>query len=143
MTCGSLLYATSTSTTSITSGSNVQFNKIVRRYGRNIVLNNYTPVIAGRGYYNIDTVFTGVASTAVASTAGTVTLALYQDDVQIPGATVTTTVAAGDTIGSSLSTLICLKGCCCNEAATSVVTLVVSGAGDVTPSNAAIRIIKV
>lgn len=138
MACGSLLYATSTSTTSLTSGSNVQFNKIVRRYGRNIVLNNYTPVIAGRGYYNIDTVFTGVASTA-----GTVTLALCQDDVQIPGATVTTTVAAGDTIGLSLSTLICLKGCCCNEAATSVVTLVVSGAGDVTPSNAAIRIIKV
>lgn len=138
MACGSLLYATSTSTTSLTSGSNVQFNKIVRRYGRNIVLNNYTPVIAGRGYYNIDTVFTGVAFTA-----GTVTLALYQDDVQIPGATVTTTVAAGDTIGLSLSALICLKGCCCNEAATSVVTLVVSGAGDVTPSNAAIRIIKV
>ena len=65
--------------------------------------------IDGEGYYIID------ASVSVAPTAaGMITVAVYSDGVQIPGAIAYTTGTAGDPVAVSINATI-RQGCCCNN----------------------------
>ena len=104
-----------------------------RRYGCNCRLSGNGIEINGQGYYTID------ADVSVSPTAaGAVTVGIYNNGVQIPGAIAYTTGTAGDPISVSISTTI-RQGCCCDSADNLTVVLI-EGAGVV--NNVAVRVIK-
>jgi hypothetical protein len=102
----------------------------IRRFGCNLRLSGNGIEVDGAGYYTFDATVT-VAPTA----AGTVTVALYKDGVQIPGAVASSVGTAGDPVTLPIVTTI-RQGCECDGA--SNVTLVLT-AGPGTVSNVSLR----
>ena len=108
---------------------------VVRRYGCALRLSGNGIEVSGEGYYTID-----AAVTVTPTAAGAVTLAIYENGVQIPGAIASgyqTTAAQPITLNAPPATI--RKGCGCEGA--SQITVVVT-ADDGTVSNAAVRIVK-
>ena len=98
------------------SNQNVDVNSIIglgsvqRRFGNNLRLSGNAIEVNGEGYYTID-VGVSIAPTA----AGLVTVAVFKNGVQIPGAIAYGTVsAAGDLVTLPISTTI-RQGCCCDS----------------------------
>ena len=129
----SLIQVVNQSQQTVAANSIISLGSTQRRYGCNLRLSGNGIEVTGEGYYKID------ASVSVAPTAaGNVTVALYDDGVQIPGAIAYTTGTAGDPISVSIVTTI-RQNCCC-DSADNLTLVLVEGAGVV--SNVSLRVEK-
>ena len=129
--CKSALYAANTGIQQVAAGSQIDFGKIIRRFGQNLSLSGGNAVAIGSGYYDVTV---NIAFEAIA--AGELNVAIYIDGTQIPGAIVTVPGTADIVYTETIPALIRLR--CCKE---STITIVPSEA--VTISNAAISIKKI
>ena len=105
-----------------------------RRFGCNCRLSGNGIELDGAGYYTID------ASVTVAPTAaGTVTVALYNNGAQIPGAIASaSTGTAGNPVSVAINTTV-RQGCCCDSADNLTLVLL---AGPGTVNNVSMRVVK-
>ena len=130
----SLIQTTNQSAQTVAAGSIISLGSVLRRFGCNCRLSGNGIEVDGEGYYIID------ASVSVAPTAaGAVTVALYEDGVQIPGAIAYDSVSvAGNATNMAISTTI-RKGCACTGASNITAVLV---AGASTVNNISLRVVK-
>jgi hypothetical protein len=126
----SLIQTSNQSSQTVALNSVIAPGTTIRRFGCNLRLSGNGIEVDGAGYYTFDATVT-VAPTA----AGTVTVALYKDGVQIPGAVASSVGTAGDPVTLPIVTTI-RQGCECDGA--SNVTLVLT-AGPGTVSNVSLR----
>ena len=130
----SLIQTSNQSSQTVVVGSIIAPGTVIRRYGCNCRLSGNAIEIDGAGYYEVDATVT-LLPTAV----GNVTVALYKDGVQVPGAIATGSVS---TVGNAVTLPIITtlrQGCDCDGA--SNITLVLT-AGASTVSNVSVRIVK-
>lgn len=129
-----LLQTANTSTQTVVVNSIISPGNVVRRYGCNIRLNGNAQEVSGEGYYKL----TGSVSVAPTA-AGTVTVALYENGVLIPG----TQTSSSVTTAGSPTTLPLVgtirQGCCC-DGASQITCVLLAGPGNVT--NYSLRIEK-
>lgn len=131
----SLIQVTNQSMQNVALNSIISLGSVLRRFGCNIRLSGNGIEVIGEGYYTISGTVT-VAPTA----AGTVSVAVYNNGMQIPGAIASgTAAAAGDPVTLPLETTI-RQGCCC-DSADNITLVLLEGAGEV--SNVSLRIEKV
>lgn len=106
---------------------------VIRRFGQNGDLVGSSIVLSGAGYFTIDAIVT-VAPTE----AGVVSVGLYENGVQIPGAIASVTVGTAlDVVTLIIPTTVRIKDCCGTKSITAVL---ITGAGTV--SNFAVRVAK-
>lgn len=106
----------------------------VRRYGCNLRLSGNGIEVDGEGYYKID-----ATVTATPTSIGTVTVALYNNGVQIPGAISSGSVStAGNAVTLPLVATI-RQGCCC-DSADNITCVLLAGSGTI--NNVSIRVEK-
>ena len=129
----SLMQTVNTSSQTVAVNGIISPGTVTRRFGCNIRLDGNAQQLNGEGYY----ARTG-AVTVQPTAAGIVSVALYEDGVQIPGAISSETAAAGDTITLPLEATTRLSCCKTNAQITCVL---ISGAGTVT--NYTMRVEKV
>lgn len=130
----SLIQTTNQSSQTVAENSIISLGSVLRRFGCNCRLSGNAIEVEGEGYYKID-----ATVTAVPTAAGNVTVALYEDGVQIPSATATESVTATDSPVTLPIVTTIRKGCCCVGA--SQLTLVLEqGASEVT--NVSLRVDK-
>ncbi len=110
----------------------VSLGSVLRRYGCNCRLSGNAIEIVGQGYYVVD-----VVVSAVPTGAGNVTVALYNNNVQVPSAIAYGTGEADSPLTLSISTTI--RQMCC-DSADSLTVVLLEGAGQV--SNVSVRVIK-
>lgn len=89
--------------------------------------------VRGAGLHDIDGTIT-----LIPAAAGTITVTLYADGVQVPGAVASATVAAEDTT-VTLPLVGCLRKVCCNSGISNI-TCVLSA--EATVNNYAVKIVK-
>lgn len=130
----SLIQTANQSTQAVTAGSIISLGSVQRRFGCNLRLSGNGIEINGEGYYTVD------ANVSVAPTAaGPVTVALFNNGVQIPGAIAFDSVStAGNPTSLEINTTI-RQGCCC-DSADNLTCVLVAGAGNVT--NISVRVVK-
>lgn len=130
----SLIQVTNQSSQAVALNSIISLGSVLRRFGCNCRLSGNAIEVAGEGYYKIDGTVT-VSPTAV----GTVTVALYNNGVQIPGAIASGSVStAGNPVTLPLETTI-RQGCCC-DSADNITLVLTEGPGTV--DNVSLRIEK-
>lgn len=130
----SLLQTVNVSPQTVAVNGIISPGTIVRRYGCNCNLNGNAQEIRGEGYYAIE------AAVSVSPTAaGPVTVALYENGVQIPGAIALGSVStAGNPV--TLPLLATLREGCCCDGASQITCVLLAGAGTV--NNYSCRITK-
>lgn len=134
MSCKSAIYTANTAAQTVSVGGSLALGTIIRRFGGSVNLNGNGISLSDPGYYDVD-----VSVTAAPTAAGTVTVALFQDGVAVPGAVSSvTTTAAADAVTLSISALVRVL---CN-AASSTLTLVLTGAAS-SVTNVAVVVEKV
>lgn len=106
---------------------------VQRRYGCNLRLSGNGIEVTGEGYYTID-VDVSVSPTA----AGAVTVAVYNNGAQIPGAIAYGTGTAGEPLTLSINGTI-RQGCCC-ASADNLTCVLLEGPGTV--NNISERVVK-
>ena len=130
----SLIQVANQSTQAVAVNSIISLGSTQRRYGCNLRLSGNGIEVSGEGYYTID------ADVSVAPTAaGNVTIALYNNGVQIPGA-----IAYGSVTTAGNPTNLCInttvrQGCCC-DSADNLTLVLLAGAGNV--QNVSMRVVK-
>lgn len=130
----SLLQVANQSNQTVAENSIIALGSTQRRYGCNIRLSGNGIEIEGQGYYTID------ADVSVAPTAaGPVTVALFNNGVQIPGS-----IAYGSVSTATNPTSLCInttvrQGCCC-DSADNITLVLLEGAGVV--QNVSVRVEK-
>ena len=130
----SLIQVANQSTQAVALNSIISLGSTQRRFGCNLRLSGNGVEVDGAGYYTVD------ASVTVEPTAaGTVTVALYNNGTQVPGAIASTTGTAGNPVSVALNTTI-RQGCCC-DSADNLTLVLLSGPGNVT--NVSMRVEKV
>lgn len=130
----SLIQVANQSTQAVAVNSIIGLGSTQRRYGCNCRLSGNGIEVNGEGYYKVD------ASVSVAPTAaGNVTVALYNNGVQVPGAIAYDSVstAANPTNLSIVATI--RQGCCC-DSADNLTLVLLEGEGNVT--NVSMRVEK-
>ena len=130
----SLIQVANPSTQAVALNGIISLGSTQRRFGCNLRLSGNAIEISGEGYYTIDC-DVSVAPTA----AGTVTVALYNNGVQIPGA-----VAYGSVTTATNPVNLCInttlrQGCCC-DSADNLTCVLLAGAGNV--QNISMRVVK-
>ena len=130
----SLIQVANQSSQTVAVNSIISLGSVLRRFGCNCRLSGNAIEVEGQGYYTID------ASVTVAPTAsGTVTVALFNNGVQIPGAIASaSTGTAGNPVNVALNTTI-RQGCCCDNA-DAITCVLLAGPGTV--SNISVRVEK-
>ena len=115
----SLIQVANQSTQTVAINSIISPGSVQRRYGCNLRLSGNAIEAEGQGYYTVEAIVT-VAPIA----AGDVTVALYNNGVQVPGAIAYGTAAtASDPV--TLPIIATLRqGCCCDSADTLTLVLV-------------------
>lgn len=130
----SLIQTTNQSQQNVAVNSIISLGSVLRRYGCNLRLSGNGIELTGEGYYKIDS-NVSVSPTA----AGPVTVALYNNGVQIPGAIAYGSVpTAGNPITLPLETTI-RQACCC-DSADNITCVLLEGAGVV--DNISVRVEK-
>ena len=130
----SLIQTANPSTQTVAINSIISLGSTQRRFGSNLRLSGNAIEVNGAGYYTIDC-DVSVAPTA----AGAVTVALYNNGVQIPGAIAYGSVStANNPITLPISTTI-RQGCCC-DSADNITCVLITGAGVV--NNVSLRVVK-
>lgn len=128
----SLIQVANQSTQVVAADSIISLGSTQRRFGCSCRLSGNGIEVSGEGYYTID------ASVSIAPTAaGDVTIAVYENGLQIPGAIAYTTGAAGDPISVAINTTI-RQRCC--EDASNITLVLIDGPGDVL--NVSMRVVK-
>ena len=130
----SLIQTTNQSSQTVAVGSTISLGSVLRRFGCNCRLSGNSLEIEGEGYYEVD-----AAVTLTPNAVGNVTVAIYVDGVQVPGAVATAGVS---TVGNSITLPIITtirKGCCCDGASMLTCVLV---AGASTVNNVSVRVSK-
>lgn len=130
----SLIQTANQSVQTVAENSIINPGSTQRRFGCNLRLSGNGIEVNGEGYYTID------ANVTVAPTAAeTVTVALYNNGVQIPGAIASGVAAtAADSVNLSLIATV-RQGCCC-DSADNITCMLLAGAGEV--QNVSIRVVK-
>ena len=129
----SLIQTVNQSSQPVAIGGIISLGSTQRRYGCNLRLSGNGIEVTGDGYFSID------ADVSVTPTAaGPVTVALYRNGQQIPGAIAYTTGTEGAPVSVSISSTI-RRGCCCEEA-DNITAVLEEGAGNV--QNIAVRVVK-
>ena len=130
----SLIQTANQSSQNVAANSIISLGSTQRRYGCNLKLSGNGIEVDGAGYYTVD------CSVSVAPTAtGAVTVALYNNGVQIPGAIAYGAVStAGNSVNLNVNTTI-RQGCCC-DSADNITCVLVEGAGVV--RNISLRVEK-
>ena len=130
----SLIQVANQSTQTVAVNSIIALGSTQRRFGCNCRLSGNGIEVSGEGYYTID------ASVSVAPTAtGDVTVALYNNGVQVSGAVAYGSVStAGNPTTLSINTTV-RQGCCC-DSADNLTLVLLAGAGDV--QNVSMRVVK-
>ena len=130
----SLIQTSNQSSQTVALNSIISLGSVLRRYGCNLRLSGNAVEVSGEGYYKID------CNVSVAPTAaGNVTIAIYNNGVQIPGAIAYGAVStAGNPITLPVETTI-RQGCCC-DSADSLTVVLLAGAGTV--QNISMRVEK-
>lgn len=131
----SLIQTANQSTQNIAENSIISLGSVQRRYGCNLRLSGNAIEADGEGYY------TAICNVSVAPTvAGPVTVALYNNGVQIPGAIAYGAVStAGNSVTLPIEATI-RQGCRC-DSADNLTCVLIAGAGVV--RNIAMRVEKV
>ena len=130
----SLIQVANQSTQTVAVNSIIALGSTQRRFGCNCRLSGNGIEVSGEGYYTID------ASVSVAPTAtGDVTVALYNNGVQVSGAVAYGSVStAGNPTTLSINATV-RQGCCC-DSADNLTLVLLAGAGDV--QNVSMRVVK-
>ena len=130
----SLIQTTNQNPTAIAENGILSLGSVLRRYGCNCRLSGNAVEVKGEGYYKVDAVVT-IEPTDI----GDVTVALYDNGVQVQGAIAYGTAgAASDPVTLPIVTTI-RQGCCC-DSADSLTLVLLEGAGTVT--NVSLRVEK-
>lgn len=130
----SLIQTANQSAQAVAENSIISLGSVQRRFGCNLRLSGNGIEINGEGYYTVDC-DVSVAPTA----AGPVTVALYNNGVQIPGAIAYGSVTtAGNPVTLPINTTV-RQGCCC-DSADNLTCVLVTGAGTV--RNVSLRVAK-
>lgn len=130
----SLIQLYNESTQAVTENNVINLGSVLRRYGCNLKLSGGAVEVDGPGYYEAD-----VIATVEPTAAGNVTVALFENNVQIPGAIASGYVAqAASPITLPIATTI-RKGCNC-DGASQIVLKLIEGPGNVT--NVSTRVVK-
>ena len=131
----SLIQTSNQSAQAVALNGIISLGSVLRRFGCNCRLSGNAIEVDGEGYYTIDANVT-VAPTA----AGTVTVGLFKNGVQIPGAiSSASTGTAGNAVNVGLVTTI-RQACCC-DSADSITCVLLAGPGTV--NNISLRVEKV
>ena len=130
----SLIQTTNQTSQAVSENGIISLGSVLRRFGCNCRLSGNAVEVTGEGYYKID------CNVSVAPTAaGDVTVALYNNGAQIPGAIAYGAVStAGNNTTLPIETTI-RQGCCC-DSADSITCVLLAGAGTV--SNISLRVTK-
>ena len=130
----SLIQVANQSNQTVAENSIISLGSTQRRYGCNLRLSGNGIEVDGAGYYTVD------ASVSVAPTAtGVVTVAIYDNGIQIPGAIAYESVStAANPANLSISTTI-RQGCNC-DSADNLTCVLLTGAGVV--QNISMRVVK-
>lgn len=130
----SLIQVANQSNVAVAENSIIPLGSVQRRFGCNCRLSGNGIECVGEGYYKID----GTVSVAPTAT-GPVTVALYNNGVQVPGAIAYGSVStAANPVTLPIEATI-RQGCCCDSADTLTVVLI-EGAGTV--QNISLRVEK-
>ena len=122
------------STQAVTAGDVISCGSVLRRYGCNLRLSGGAVEADGQGYYEAN-----VIATVEPTEVGEVTVALFDNNVQIPGAIASGYVGTADApITLPIVTTI-RKGCNC-DGASQIVLKLIEGPGNVT--NVSARVVK-
>lgn len=118
----------------VSENSILALGTVQRRYGKGLRLSGNGIEASGIGYFSVD------ASVSIAPTAaGTVTVAMFKNGVQVPGAIAYgSTTTAGNPVAMSIVSTI-RRGCCC-DGADNLTFVVLEGAG--TAKNVSVRIVE-
>lgn len=130
----SLIQVANQSTQTINDNSIINLGSTQRRYGCNLRLSGNAIEVNGEGYYSID------AAVSVAPTAvGAVTVALYNNGVQVPGAIAYdyASTAAQPVTVPIVATI--RHGCRC-DSADNLTLVLIEGAGEL--QNVSMRVEK-
>lgn len=130
----SLIQVANQSSQNVAENSIISLGSTQRRYGCNLRLSGNAIEADGAGYYTVD------ASVSVEPTAaGNVTVALFNNGLQVPGAIAYgTAAAAGDPTNLGIVATV-RQGCCC-DSADNLTLVLLEGAGVVT--NVSMRVEK-
>lgn len=130
----SLIQVVNQSTQAVAENSIISLGSTQRRFGCNLRLSGNGIEVNGEGYYKID------ASVSVAPTeVGNVTVAIYSNGVQIPGAVAYDSVSTAAT-PTNLSICATIRQSCCCDSADNLTLVLVEGAGNV--QNVSMRVEK-
>ena len=127
----SLIQTVNQSSQAVALNGVVSLGSVLRRFGCNLRLNGNAIEISGEGYYTID-----CDVTVVPTAAGNVTVALYANGVQVPGAISSSVGAAGSPITIPILTTV-RQGCC--DGATPITCVLIAGPGNVTNISARVE----
>lgn len=130
----SLIQTTNQSTQAVAINSIINLGSVQRRYGCNLRLSGNGIEVKGEGYYTIDAVVS-VAPTA----EGNVTVALFDNGVQLPGAIAYGSVSTAENPVTLPLIATIRQGCCC-DSADNITCVLLEGAGNV--ENISVRIEK-
>lgn len=130
----SLIQVANQSTQTVNINSIIPLGSVQRRYGCNCRLSGNGIELTGAGYYEID-----ADISVTPTTAGNVTVALYNNGVQVPGA-----IAYGSVSTAlnpvTLPIVATIRQSCCCDSADNLTLVLLAGAGNVT--NVSMRVIK-
>lgn len=130
----SLIQTSNQSTQAVALNSILSLGSALRRFGCNLRLSGNAIEAIGEGYYTVDADVT-VAPTA----AGVMSVALYDNGVQVPGAIARGSVStAGNPVTLCINTTI-RQGCCC-DGGDALTLVLLEGPGNVT--NVSVRVEK-
>ena len=130
----SLIQVANQSSQTVALNSILSLGSTQRRFGCNCRLSGNGIELDGAGYYTVDANVT-VAPTA----AGTVTVALYNNGAQVPGAiSSASTGTAGNPVNVNINSTV-RQGCCC-DSADNLTLVLLAGPGNVT--NVSMRVVK-
>ena len=130
----SLIQTTNQSSQSVAVNSIISLGSTLRRFGCNCRLSGNAIEVDGEGYYKVDATIS-LAPTAV----GAVTVALYENGVQIPSAIAYGSVSTADNAITLPIVATIRKGCGCNGASNLTLVLL---EGASTVNNVSVRVEK-
>ena len=128
----SLIQTTNQTSQAVEENGIISLGSVLRRFGCNCRLSGNAIEIVGQGYYTVD-----VDVTDVPTGAGAVTIALYNNNVQVASAIAYGTGEADSPLSLHISTTI--RQMCCDSTDNLAVVLL-EGAGQIT--NVSVRVVK-
>lgn len=131
----SLIQVANQSNQTVAANSIIGLGSVQRRFGCNCRLSGNGIELDGQGYYTVD------ANVSVAPTAaGPVTIALFNNGVQVPGAIAYGNATAADELVNLTLVATLRQGCCCDSADNLTLVLV---EGEGTVQNVSMRVEKI